>query len=266
MSDRLLCVSKIRYVHLRRIEPGVRGNDVSKRDNTAVYYVLSGNLECMRNGNVSVLSPGNFFVWDYADSYRISNVGTEDCVFYIIAFEMLTKELTMADFGIPLSGRIESDIFSNLFSKIYHIWSEKKNGYLFKVNSILYNILYNIISSNITDEKSIVEHSKINKAVQFIYENYNSEITIENLCKICGYSTPHLNRLFVDYYKMPPKRFINNYRISRAKLYLENRNYTLGEIAERVGINSTAYFCRLFKKYTSLTPSEYKKAFLNKLN
>ena len=51
--------------------------------------------------------------------------------------------------------------------------------------------------------------------------------------------------------------YITARRIEQAKHLLAATDLPVGEICERVGITNTTYFCRLFKKETGMTTSEY---------
>jgi AraC-like DNA-binding protein len=55
--------------------------------------------------------------------------------------------------------------------------------------------------------------------------------------------------------------FVNKYRVEEAKRLLldNNRNYKIIAIAYEVGFNSKATFNRVFKKFTGLTPSDFKE-------
>ena len=59
--------------------------------------------------------------------------------------------------------------------------------------------------------------------------------------------------------KIPPMQYIVSLRISAAKGYLDNSDKNINEIAGIVGYDNALYFSRLFKKYTGMTPTEYKK-------
>ena len=59
--------------------------------------------------------------------------------------------------------------------------------------------------------------------------------------------------------------FINGYRIEDAKIILSNpvkRKMTILEVLYGVGFNSKSVFNTTFKKYTGITPSEYRKKYL----
>ena len=69
---------------------------------------------------------------------------------------------------------------------------------------------------------------------------------------------------FKNVMKVPPMQYIVSLRIAAAKGYLENSNKNITEIAATVGYDNALYFSRLFRKYTGMTPSEYRKK--NKVN
>jgi len=50
-----------------------------------------------------------------------------------------------------------------------------------------------------------------------------------------------------------------NIRIEKAKALLENTDLSISEISDMTGMQSQHYFSRIFKKYTNISPSEYRK-------
>ena len=58
--------------------------------------------------------------------------------------------------------------------------------------------------------------------------------------------------------------FVNHVRISRACQLLMETNLQISAIAYQVGFNNLANFNRLFKKYRSCTPIDYRKRYLEK--
>ena len=53
--------------------------------------------------------------------------------------------------------------------------------------------------------------------------------------------------------------YLQNVRIEKSKQLLLNTNQKLYEISEAVGIPNVKYFFKLFKDYTGVTPSEFRK-------
>lgn len=54
---------------------------------------------------------------------------------------------------------------------------------------------------------------------------------------------------------------INTTRLARARLYLEQQDFTVAEIMEKVGFGNESYFYRLFKRRYGVTPKEYRLKF-----
>ena len=56
--------------------------------------------------------------------------------------------------------------------------------------------------------------------------------------------------------------YLNNYKKEKSKNLLENTNMTLLDISLEVGFNNQSYYSTIFKKYTNMTPLEYRETAL----
>ncbi len=52
---------------------------------------------------------------------------------------------------------------------------------------------------------------------------------------------------------------ISDFRMSRAKAWLLDSDYSIADIAERTGFTSSSYFYRMFKRATGVTPNDYRR-------
>ena len=99
----------------------------------------------------------------------------------------------------------------------------------------------------------------IERAAHYFKDNYNKQISIEQ------YAAEHLMSVnwfihsFKSVMKMSPMQYIISLRIAMAKGYLENSTKNIAEISNEVGYGNALYFSRLFRKYTGMTPTEYRK-------
>ena len=101
----------------------------------------------------------------------------------------------------------------------------------------------------------------IEPAVRYIHSNYYKEaISIPHLAELCNISTVHLRNRFVQEFAMPPIRYINSLKMARAEDLLLSQLYTVSEVCYLSGYNDESYFCREFKKFFHVSPSNYKKA------
>lgn len=127
---------------------------------------------------------------------------------------------------------------------------------------------------NETKPYSIVEKSTKNSHIlelqRIMEENkgyLDSSLSLEKISAEFHVSTGHLSRIINSEMSMGFSEYINRLRVEEAKTYLLNpefENYTLVAIGLEAGFNSKSAFHASFKKYTSLTPLQFKKEEQNK--
>jgi AraC-like DNA-binding protein len=99
----------------------------------------------------------------------------------------------------------------------------------------------------------------VKKAVDFIHFNLEEQLTLNNIAATLNVNPSVLSRKFKEDTKMNIIDYINHKRVDEAKLYLQRGNTSITEVAFMVGFNDLNYFTRVFKKITTLTPSQYIK-------
>jgi len=92
----------------------------------------------------------------------------------------------------------------------------------------------------------------------FLQNHYQYDISRESVARQFNVSPTHLSRLFQTHGHMTFSNYLTYVRIDRAKHLLRSYNFKLDEIAERCGYHTTPYFCQTFKRFTKLTPAEYR--------
>lgn len=106
----------------------------------------------------------------------------------------------------------------------------------------------------------------LQKAIEYINNNYSKPITLIKVAQSSYVSSSYLSRLFPKYLGNNFIDYLSDVRIEYSKKYLRESNYKTYEIANFVGIEDAHYFSKLFKKYTGLTPSEYKNIFTGNIS
>ena len=101
--------------------------------------------------------------------------------------------------------------------------------------------------------------SDVERAAHYFKENYNKQISIEQYADEHLMSVNWFIHSFKNVMKMSPMQYIISLRIATAKGYLENSTKNIAEISNEVGYDNALYFSRLFRKYTGMTPTEYRK-------
>lgn len=93
----------------------------------------------------------------------------------------------------------------------------------------------------------------------YIDKHFKEEITLETLSQISYLNKFHIAHAFKEYKGMPPISYVRLKRIEESQFLLTNTNISISEIASIVGFSSLSYFTQAFKRYTHLSPIQYRR-------
>lgn len=93
---------------------------------------------------------------------------------------------------------------------------------------------------------------------QFIRDNYNAELSMQDVAKAMNYSDAYFCKLFKQCFQVNFSTYLNDYRISRARELLQTTRLNVREIGIACGYSDPNYFSRVFKRVTGMTPTEYR--------
>ncbi|MEZ9834061.1 helix-turn-helix domain-containing protein [Vibrio breoganii] len=104
---------------------------------------------------------------------------------------------------------------------------------------------------------------RIQKIEDFISNNLGKEIREEDVAKLSNLSTAYFSRFFRKHKDISFQDYLTRQRIALAQNMLKQYpSEKISSVAYQTGYSDVAYFNRVFKKQTSLTPTEYRKSFL----
>ena len=96
--------------------------------------------------------------------------------------------------------------------------------------------------------------------VKYRIENaYAENLSPKELAKKCGYSESHLARLFKQKTGMTISEYATQVKLERAKTELRSGGKSVQDVCAELGFNSQSYFGKLFKAYTTMTPTEFRR-------
>ncbi|VGO19195.1 helix-turn-helix domain-containing protein [Pontiella sulfatireligans] len=94
--------------------------------------------------------------------------------------------------------------------------------------------------------------------IRHIDENAGRKIPNEELAKLAGISVEGIYRMFRNHLGASPTNYISQIRIRKASHLLKQNEYGIDEIAELTGFPNRAYFSRVFKQITGMSPGSYR--------
>jgi AraC-like DNA-binding protein len=104
-----------------------------------------------------------------------------------------------------------------------------------------------------------VDTERFNKVINFITDNYSTQINIEEIALQANLSVSSFCRYFKKRTRKTFSQFINEVRISNACKALMTSDETITQICYSTGYNNISHFTRQFKIITGLTAKEYRK-------
>lgn len=106
----------------------------------------------------------------------------------------------------------------------------------------------------------ITAYSKpVRLSIEYMENHYRDKISLELLAKQASLSPAYLSKLIKTETGLSLPDHINKIRIEESKRILLTSNAGIGELAALVGYTYSNHFAKMFKKFTGMTPSEYKK-------
>ncbi|MEY2930840.1 MAG: hypothetical protein RL033_1589 [Pseudomonadota bacterium] len=97
------------------------------------------------------------------------------------------------------------------------------------------------------------------RLIEFVEGNLGSDIALNDLAELAGYSADHFSRLFKRCFGQPPYQYVLTRRVERAKAMLKDRSRPIANIAAACGFATQAHLNSAFKLRTGVTPGVYRK-------
>ncbi|MCF7980797.1 MAG: helix-turn-helix domain-containing protein [Pseudomonadales bacterium] len=101
----------------------------------------------------------------------------------------------------------------------------------------------------------------VSRAQEYMHEYFNAQFTMDDLAHQMGMSTRNFNRRFKNATGETPLAYLHKLRINYAKTLLETNFKSIQEVCYNVGYEDIPFFRSIFKRYTGLTPKQYKQRF-----
>lgn len=98
----------------------------------------------------------------------------------------------------------------------------------------------------------------VNKACEYVRENFTRDLTLEDAAAVAGISQYYLSKVFKQVKQMNFVDYLSMVRIKKAKELLKNPSLSINEVSSMVGYSDANYFSRVFKKIEKISPSDYR--------
>lgn len=158
-----------------------------------------------------------------------------------------------------------TSFISDLFESILYELTTQEYGYELAVKSMISQVYLWLIrfwNQSSADPQLKERHflfQQIKPVFDYVAINYQQDITAEDMAKLCNMSYSYFSRKFKKLMNLSFPDYVNLVRIDEAIKLLISTDASITEVAEQCGFCSISYFIKVFQKYRSITPLQFKK-------
>jgi len=232
-----------------------------------IHYFLGGNGVFINNNTRYTITPGSLFVSSPETVHAISATAREAVTYYAILVQLgsgddelrrlLDENLGTGPFRVGTNYRF---FFEEVKEKALSKDHNRHQSACHQIASLLYQIG--------AGERGPVRNQEshhLEKALRIMHREVFNTLSLEELASAVDLSPSYLVRLFRYRMNQSPMRYYMKLKIEAASAMLTCTNDSVKAISEKLSFSSEFHFSRQFKAHTDLSPSLYRKNYLQKL-
>ena len=228
------------------------------RNNYLIHYIYSGKGVFKTNSKEYHLHKGQFFLI-CPEQLTYYKADTEEPWLYRwVEFNGSLASSILKTAGLSENEPIFTDNEDMSVGKALLNIINGQNMDFELLMSLFWKFIYTITNgSGNTSQKPAEEY--ISLAESYIKMNTHKKISVNDVAAYIGIDRSYLSRLFKEYKNVSPQEFILTLKLNMACRYLENKNLSVGEVAQSIGYNDTHVFSKAFKKQFKVSPMMWRK-------
>ena len=174
-------------------------------------------------------------------------------------------ELTELSMNSPVYRSHSKDLREQLVNEMMYIVHHAKESPFHLIGHLYLFFDYLMQSSKST---KLVHSSKmsdfyIKEAIHFIEQNFQNNITVEEIDSVCGINRSYFGKIFRNSIGRSPQEFLMNYRMVKATELLKLTSLSIAEIGSAVGYENQLHFSRAFKTIYGISPRQWRNQHKN---
>lgn len=233
-------------------------------DTHMLIYCIEGEGKAIINGVEYTIKEDMFFHIDKRTPHSFMADRKKPWTQYWIHFDLLPNDPLYTHLATPCVKRVNklSRVETiALFEKLIVLLGKEATPELLILANNTAAHLVALLYFNECYEAQSDDHEEkllIDLCEHYMIESLHKKLSLEDIGLQYGYSISYLQRLFKRERGVSPKRYFIQLKIDKAKEYLATSTLSIRQIAIRVGYTDPLHFSRLFKKITSLNPTQYR--------
>lgn len=215
---------------------------------TQPYHIKSGQGFMMFPHQVNTYIADSTLPWEYV----------------WLEFDGLRAKETVEIAGLtpdnPIYHANSRDLRNDLMNEMLYITnhSDMSSFHLIGHLYLFLDYLTRSSSSRRIKQSGKVRDFYIKEALSFIEQNFQNDISVEDIAAFCGLNRSYFRKIFHDTIGKSPQEFLMNYRMTKAAELLKLTSLSISDIGNAVGYPNQLHFSRAFKNIYGESPRNWR--------
>lgn len=235
------------------------------RPHYLMHYVLNGKGKYYTGEKCYEVKKGEGFLICPGESTYYKADKEEPWEYCWISFDGYEAGSILKKCGLSKDNLIFKDNSNGIFKEnllsLIHNYDDKCVNE-FALLGQLY-LCFSRIYDQVSSKEKITLESYLEKALDYIYNNFSYDIKISDIAKHVGIDRTYLYKIFIQEHKISPQQYLISFRLSAAVNLLETTKMNITEISYSCGFKDTPTFYKHFRKQFNITPVQYRKSKIN---
>ena len=217
-----------------------------------------GYIKTVSDDKISL--PENSYI--IIETNRIKELCSSDEKWIYYRVDFLHKDKLNIKTGKPYPA-VFSEHEKELFEELLDV-GRQFPGEVEYINSVFSHYYFNLTLQPFKKTDDAAHSVKLSEVCAYIQQKLYSRITVTEIANFFNVSSRRIHQIFNETLHMPPKQYISDLKIEKAKQILEKTSMPIIDIAESLGYYSAYHFSSAFQRKTGCSPSAYRRKLLKK--
>lgn len=218
------------------------------KGHTRTYSIKSGQGFMIFPGQINTYIADSRLPWEYMwiefDGLRVKET---------LAMTDLCKDS-------PVYHSHSKELRENLANEMFYIIQHSTESPYHMIGHLylfLDHLLQSAKSTSLAPSGRMSEYY-IKEAINYIEQNFQNNISIEDIAAVCGINRSYLGKIFRSLVGQSPQEFLINYRMIKATELLKLTSLSIADIGSAVGYENQLHFSRAFKNVYGVSPRDWR--------
>jgi len=225
------------------------------------HQVISGEGELLVEGSRFKVGAGHAFIL-YPGVPHIYRALREPWELAWVSFNGREAARILAYGGIYGSGvrQVKGELLLSRFWGMLALAETRQERQGIEFSKLLYSLLLDLGQQWMGSQSLDRQQDRLEPVLRYIEQNIHKPLSLQELADIAGITPQYLCLLFKKIMNLRPMVYVNQERVNLSKaLMFSEAGKRIQEIAQMAGFEHPSYFSSQFKRYTGMSPEQFKQ-------